>query len=72
MDGVSSFRAPLQESLLSKEESMKYRNKKTGIVIDTPCKIQGDLWERVNDSGAGKKKSSQKPEAEPQEEGKKK
>ena len=51
---------------------MKYRNKKTGIVIDPPCKIQGDLWERVNDSGAGKKKSSQKPEAEPQEEGKKK
>lgn len=51
---------------------MKYRNKKTGIVIDTLCKIQGDLWESENNSGTGKKKSPQKSEVEPQKEGKKK
>ncbi len=34
---------------------MKYRNRKTGNVIDVPCFVDGPDWERFDDppSGAG-------------------
>ncbi len=38
---------------------MKYKNKKTGEIIDTECKIEGGKWEKVEDK---EKKASKKNE----------
>ena len=33
---------------------MQYRNKKTGAVIETPCRISGGDWEPVKSSKTAK------------------
>ena len=49
----------------------KYRNKKTGAVLETECKISGGSWEKVvakntskksDEKKSDKKKSDEQPE----------
>lgn len=44
-----------------------YRNTKTGVVVDTPCKISGENWERVTKAQL-KAESEQNQEPEQNEE----
>lgn len=46
---------------------MKYRNRKTGNVIDVPCFVEGDDWELISEEKPEKKKkprSRKEPDAE--------
>ena len=38
---------------------MKYLNKRTGVVVDVPCPLQGEDWEEVTEA----KKAEPKPAA---------
>ena len=38
----------------------KYRNKKTGAVLETECKISGGSWEKVVAKNTSKTKSDEK------------
>ena len=40
---------------------MKFLNKRTGNVIDVPCRLEGPDWEEVTEA----KKAEPKPEAAP-------
>jgi len=43
---------------------MRYRNVKTGVVIDTPCVVEGEDWEVLDScppSKATKEKADEKP-----------
>lgn len=42
---------------------MLYRNKRTGAVIETPCRISGGDWEPVKAEKAAKTASKEKTEA---------
>lgn len=43
---------------------MIYRNKITGVIIDTPCSISGENWELIaeNESKKGKVEGTQEVE----------
>lgn len=43
---------------------MQYRNKKTGAVIETPCRISGGDWEPVKSSKTAKTAKTDKEKAE--------
>ncbi len=43
---------------------MQYRNKKTGAVIETPCRISGGDWEPVKSSKTAKADKADKEKAE--------
>lgn len=45
---------------------MQYRNKKTGAVIETPCRVSGGDWEPVK---AAKSAKAEKTAAKPKTEG---
>ena len=45
---------------------MQYRNKKTGAVIETPCRVYGGDWEPVK---AAKSAKAEKTAAKPKTEG---
>lgn len=45
---------------------MQYRNKKTGAVIETPCRVSGGDWEPVK---AAKSTKAEKNAAKPKTEG---
>lgn len=38
-----------------------YRNKVTGVVVDTPCKISGENWIRVTKNQQKKNEKEQAP-----------
>ena len=43
---------------------MLYRNKRTGAVIETPCRVSGGDWEPVRQKGGQTKAAAkEKPEA---------
>ena len=46
---------------------LKYRNKVTGAVVETDCRISGEQWELVEQAG---EESPATPSHEPQEDGK--
>lgn len=43
---------------------MLYRNKRTGAVIETPCRISGGDWEPVTAEKAAKTKTASKEKTE--------
>ena len=43
---------------------MRYKNTKTGAVIDSPFVIKGDNWEEIKPKPKPKKKTVKKDEAE--------
>lgn len=43
---------------------MKYRNIKTGVIIDTPCSISGENWELVTENKSKKGKEKEVEEVE--------
>lgn len=43
---------------------MKYKNTKTGAVIDSPFVIKGDNWEEIKPKPRSKKKTVKKDETE--------
>ena len=43
---------------------MKYKNTKTGAVIDSPFVIKGDNWEEIKPKPKPKKKAVKKDETE--------
>ena len=40
---------------------MKYLNKRTGVVIDVPCRLEGPDWEEITEKAA----KAAEPEAAP-------
>lgn len=42
----------------------KYKNKKTGAILETPCKVSGGDWEEIkkNPKKSDKKKDNEPPE----------
>ena len=43
----------------------KYRNKKTGAVLETECKISGGNWEKVVAKNNSKKSDEKKSDEQP-------
>lgn len=46
---------------------MKYRNRKTGNVIDVPCSVEGPDWEFLPEQKPAKKPARKKQTKEPDE-----
>lgn len=46
----------------------KYKNKKTGAVLETPCKISGGNWEKVT-TKKGSEKTDKKAEVKVEDPG---
>ncbi len=44
----------------------KYRNKKTGAVLETECKISGGNWEEVVTKKTSKKSDKKKTDEQPE------
>jgi len=42
---------------------MKYLNKRTGVVIDVPCRLEGPDWEEVTEAKAAEPKAEKKAPA---------
>lgn len=62
MDGVFWFLNILHVLFLQpKEDPMKYRNKKTGAVIDTSTCVHGNDWEDITPSSVPVSKSKVAP-----------
>lgn len=40
---------------------MQYRNKRTGAVIETPCAVSGENWERVEPEEGRRSKAQEPP-----------
>lgn len=40
---------------------MRYRNKKTGNVIDVPCPVSGPDWEEITERAEEEKKEAARP-----------
>lgn len=46
---------------------MKYRNKKTGVVIDVPSALSGSNWEKIDGKAPAKEPSVSIPAVEEEE-----
>ena len=44
---------------------MKFLNKRTGVVLDVPCRVEGPDWEEVKDTKTAKAEPEAAPEKKP-------
>lgn len=47
----------------------RYKNTKTGAIVDSPFKLSGKDWEQVKNPGKGKANDKKQSEKQPDEDG---